>query len=111
MTDITELAQRMRVAAESNYSKNLTVTNNEIITLCDALSQRDEQIAGLTAENVALKHPGTYLPSKRETPATDAVVNEFMAQGVEQLKMHPAIELFSMSLICDEFAQQLREGK
>ncbi|WP_336707611.1 MULTISPECIES: hypothetical protein [unclassified Cedecea] len=41
------------------------------------------QVQGLAAENADLKHPGTYLPSKRETPITDAVLAEILAQGVD----------------------------
>lgn len=34
----------------------------------------EAQVQGLAVENADLKHPGTYLPSKRETPATDAAL-------------------------------------
>lgn len=44
------------------------------------------QVQGLAAENADLKHPGTYLPSKRETPITDAALeairNEARAEGI-----------------------------
>ena len=35
----------------------------------------------MAAEVYDLKHPGTYLPSKRETPATDAFLAEVRAQA------------------------------
>ncbi|ENT6821683.1 hypothetical protein ACFF1C_002109 [Enterobacter roggenkampii] len=43
----------------------------------------EARCAALAAEVYDLKHPGTYLPSKRETPALDAFLAEVRAQGVE----------------------------
>lgn len=42
----------------------------------------EAKCAVLAAEVYDLKHPGTYLPSKRETPALDAFLAEVRAQGV-----------------------------
>ncbi|EPH0107078.1 hypothetical protein RCG79_000547 [Enterobacter roggenkampii] len=43
----------------------------------------EARCAALAAEVYDLKHPGTYLPSKRETPDLDAFLAEVRAQGVE----------------------------
>ncbi|MCM7414427.1 hypothetical protein M8R67_02850 [Enterobacter hormaechei] len=45
----------------------------------------EARCAALVAEVYDLKHPGTFLPSKRETPALDAFLAEVRAQGVERL--------------------------
>lgn len=50
----------------------------------DRLSGLEAKCAALAAEVYDLKHPGTYLPSKRETPALDAFLAEVRAQGVEE---------------------------
>ncbi|ELH6290398.1 hypothetical protein Q9Y60_001961 [Escherichia coli] len=41
----------------------------------------EARCAALAAEVYDLKHPGTYLPSKRETPALDAFLAEVRAQA------------------------------
>lgn len=43
----------------------------------------ESRCAALAAEVYDLKHPGTYLPSKRETPDLDAFLAEVRAQGVD----------------------------
>ncbi|WP_407212238.1 hypothetical protein [Enterobacter hormaechei] len=45
-----------------------------------------------------------------KTPATDALLAEVRAQGVEMLREHPAIKLCSLTHVCDEFAAQIRKG-
>lgn len=68
--------------------------------------------AALAAEVYDLKHPGTYLPSKRETPALDAFLAEVRAQGVEAFdsvleargRHHDYVE------IANTYAAQLRKG-
>lgn len=45
-----------------------------------------------------------------KTPATEAILAEVRAQGVEMLREHPAIKLCSLTHVCDEFAAQLRKG-
>lgn len=47
-------------------------------------AELEARCAALAAEVYDLKHPGTYLPSKRETPATDAFLVEVRASGVEE---------------------------
>ncbi|EFE7183771.1 hypothetical protein GA350_20400 [Escherichia coli] len=46
-----------------------------------------------------------------KTPATDAFLAEVRAQGVELLREHPAIQICSLTHVCDEFAAQLRQGE
>ncbi|HBL7728606.1 TPA: hypothetical protein RPS95_001278 [Escherichia coli] len=46
-----------------------------------------------------------------ETPATDAFLAEVRAQGVELLREHPAIQICSLTHVCDEFAAKLRQGE
>ena len=72
------------------------------------MAEGEAKCAALAAEVYDLKHPGTYLPSKRETPALDAFLAEVRAQGVE---------MFADDLLCPdldstirEFAEQLRKG-
>ncbi|WP_368928397.1 ead/Ea22-like family protein [Mixta calida] len=60
-------------------SRDTTDVANQLLAENAALKA---QIAALTAENLDLKHPGTYLPSKRETPATDAAANALRAEGI-----------------------------
>lgn len=75
-----------------------------------ALEARCEALA---AEVYDLKHPGTYLPSKRETPDLDAFLAEVRAQGVEMfadsLKVAGGHE-HPYSAVANEFAAQLRKG-
>lgn len=52
----------------------------EVTTLLNVV---ETTFAALAGEVYDLKHPGTYLPSKRETPATDAFMAEVLAQGVD----------------------------
>ena len=75
--------------------------------------------AALAGEVYDLKHPGTYLPSKRETPATDAFLAEVRAQGVEMfaavLRRKGDDAFFdaiaeAQANAADQFAAQLRQG-
>lgn len=77
--------------------------------------------AALAAEVYDLKHPGTYLPSKRETPATDAFLAEVRASAVDEvcLKISNSIpncyqdELVGLDMaatICGDFASEIRKG-
>ncbi|QAR48334.1 hypothetical protein EQG67_07290 [Kosakonia cowanii] len=43
-----------------------------------------------------------------ETPATDAYAASLRAEGVEMLRQHPAIQLCSLTHVCDEVVAQLR---
>lgn len=50
----------------------------EVTTLLNVV---ETTFAALAGEVYDLKHPGTYLPSKRETPATDAFLAEVRASA------------------------------
>lgn len=75
------------------------------------------QVEKLAAEVYDLKHPGTYPPSKRETPDTDAFLAEVRAQGVEMLVKHceqKALEksydfFMDAGAVAAQFAAQLRQ--
>lgn len=64
----------------------------------------EAKCAALAAEVYDLKHPGTYLPSKRETPDLDAFLAEVRAQGVKSLSN--AVQ----SVISERQRQQSVEG-
>ena len=53
----------------------------------------EARCAALAAEVYDLKHPGTYLPSKRETPATDAFLAEVRAHDLNAFIRHHSAEL------------------
>ena len=91
----------------------------EVTTL---LNVAETTFAALAGEVYDLKHPGTYLPSKRETPATDAFLAEVRAQEskrvYESILDNPAVT--DMESLVDwleqnandsvAFAAQLRKG-
>ncbi|WP_110876018.1 hypothetical protein [Franconibacter helveticus] len=66
MLDAASLVQRL--------TAQLDVTT---VAMREMTQQRD----ALAAEVYDVKHPGTYLPSKCETPATDAYLREVRAQA------------------------------
>ncbi|MCL7671953.1 hypothetical protein M8370_20955 [Enterobacter cloacae complex sp. OE43NF] len=85
------------------------------------VAEGEARCAALAGEVYDLKHPGTYLPSKRETPATDAFLAEVRAAAVDEvcLKISNAIVncyqdeqvgLDAAATICGDFAAQLRKG-
>lgn len=114
-------AIKAQLAAEEAHAKEGWRVAHEVGTECDQLksqlAHRDAQIAALTAENLDLKHPGTYLPSKRETPATDAAANAMRAEGVDRAieHLHKKFEgtgrIGVPVMALQSLAQQLREGK
>ncbi|BDS19643.1 hypothetical protein KAM546c_09040 [Enterobacter roggenkampii] len=91
----------------------------EVTTLLNVV---ETTFAALAGEVYDLKHPGTYLPSKRETPATDAFLAEVRAQESKQVYEsildNPAVT--DMESLVDwleqnandsvAFAAQLRKG-
>ena len=91
----------------------------EVTTLLNVV---ETTFAALAGEVYDLKHPGTYLPSKRETPATDAFLAEVRAQEskrvYESILDNPAVT--DMESLVDwleqnandsvAFAAQLRKG-
>ncbi|MGP8849228.1 hypothetical protein ACT01T_00750 [Enterobacter asburiae] len=62
----------------------------EVTTLLNVV---ETTFAALAAEVYDLKHPGTYLPSKRETPATDTFLAEVRAHDLNAFIRHHSAEL------------------
>ncbi|MDQ2219559.1 hypothetical protein [Enterobacter roggenkampii] len=88
----------------------------EVTTLLNVV---ETTFAALAGEVYDLKHPGTYLPSKRETPALDAFLAEVRAQGVEMfaavLRRKGDDAFFdaiaeAQANAADQFAAQIRKG-
>lgn len=85
----------------------------EVTTLLNVV---ETTFAALAAEVYDLKHPGTYLPSKRETPATDAFLAEVRAQGVDAAieHLHKKFEgtgqIGVPVMTLEWLAQELRKG-
>ena len=80
----------------------------EVTTLLNVV---ETTFAALAGEVYDLKHPGTYLPSKRETPATDAFLAEVRAQGVEMAACAlDDVNQFNYANMLDDLAQKLRKG-
>lgn len=65
-------------SARMNADCGEHMSPTEVTTLLNVV---ETTFAALAAEVYDLKHPGTYLPSKRETPATDAFLAEVRAQA------------------------------
>lgn len=88
-----------------------------------AVKLAHEKFSVLAAENASLKQSEKefnnfcrqefygWEDNFTETPATDAFLDEVRAQGVELLREHPAIQICSLTHVCDEFAAQLRQGE
>lgn len=84
------------------------------------VAEGEARSAALAAEVYDLKHPGTYLPSKCETPALDAFLAEVRAQGVEmlaeKLREHIAVDSSgstrarALTRIVDRASDQIRKG-
>nr|DAG28316.1 MAG TPA: hypothetical protein [Caudoviricetes sp.] len=70
-----DLIKNARVNAECGEHMSPT----EVTTLLNVV---ETTFAALAAEVYDLKHPGTYLPLKRETPATDAFLAEVRASAI-----------------------------
>lgn len=62
-------------------------------SVADKFAELKAQCAALAGEVYDLKHPGTYLPSKRETPATDAFLAEVRAHDLNAFIRHHSAEL------------------
>ncbi|EPD3811103.1 hypothetical protein ACR9UB_003419 [Cronobacter dublinensis] len=61
--------------------RKFTELNDRIEVTTAALREKTKQCEQLAAEVYDVKHPGTYLPSKCETTATDAFIAEQLAQA------------------------------
>ena len=81
-----DLIKNARVNAECGEHMSPT----EVTTLLNVV---ETTFAALAAEVYDLKHPGTYLPSKRETPATDAFLAEVRAHDLNAFIQHRSAEL------------------
>ncbi|MDE4034180.1 hypothetical protein PXI95_08890 [Enterobacter asburiae] len=66
-----------------SFQRNRSGAHDCADGLRNKLAESEARCAALAAEVYDLKHPGTYLPSKRETPALDAFLAEVRAQGVD----------------------------
>lgn len=81
-----DLIKNARVNAECGEHMSPT----EVTTLLNVV---ETTFAALAEEVYDLKHPGTYLPSKRETPATDAFLAEVRAHDLNAFIQHHSAEL------------------
>lgn len=70
----------------------------------------EAKCAALAAEVYDLKHPGTYLPSKHETPALDAFLAEVRAQGVEMFAIEWGGHDSPYGQDAYNFADKIRKG-
>ncbi|MEW3545949.1 hypothetical protein MZV22_23295 [Escherichia coli] len=69
---------------------------------CDVVGDNTEVIAEVVGRDGVL----VILEAMKATgnmPATDAFLAEVRAQGVELLREHPAIQICSLTHVCDEF--------
>ena len=74
------------------------------------VAEGEARCAALAAEVYDLKHPGTYLPSKRETPALDAFLAEVRAQGVEMFAIEWGGHDSPYGQDAYNFADKIRKG-
>ncbi|HBK4813203.1 TPA: hypothetical protein LLT22_001535 [Enterobacter asburiae] len=81
----------------------------QVLHLKKALKGSEHKNTALAAELSDLKHPGTYLPSKRETPALDAFLADLQAKGVEKFAELPAVKMVCLSHLATWFAEKLRQ--
>ncbi|MBB7410446.1 hypothetical protein HEM69_015215 [Escherichia coli] len=103
--------------------RDLKVNETNAEYLVRKFAEAEAKCAALAAENAALKQSEKefnnfcrqeyygWEDNFTETPATDAFLAEVRAQGVELLREHPAIQICSLTHVCDEFAAQLRQGE
>lgn len=97
--DSVELEQKLTESQREFRAADATIENLQM------------QVEKLAAEVYDLKHPGTYLPSKRETPATDAFLAEVRAQGVEMAACAlDDVNQFNYANMLDDLAQKIRKG-
>ncbi|ELE6493423.1 hypothetical protein L8P93_20800 [Enterobacter kobei] len=81
-TNKKSLRATLARAKRQNYEK-MVIRVSLIEELLDQLDAVENLNIALAAEVNDLKPPGTYLPSKRATPAADSVLAEVRAQGAE----------------------------
>ncbi|MEW3279069.1 DUF1064 domain-containing protein [Escherichia coli] len=105
---------KTKVAADQ-YPFRIIAAENELArkavqAFCDVVGDNTEVIAEVVGRDGVL----VILEAMKATgnmPATDAFLAEVRAQGVELLREHPAIQICSLTHVCDEFAAQLRQGE
>ncbi|HDT2137397.1 TPA: hypothetical protein RCG89_004778, partial [Enterobacter roggenkampii] len=94
-----------------SFQRNRSGAHDCADGLRNKLAESEARCAALAAEVYDLKHPGTYLPSKRETPALDAFLAEVRAQGVDMFgQYHNFSEKLFIQKEAKKFADQLRKG-
>ncbi|HHI0407251.1 TPA: hypothetical protein ACP4PI_000299 [Escherichia coli] len=113
-------------AAHSTIEKAREVTNcPDGVDLQDHLKQLVSRCDALTAENAELKEIRKNLAEfihdeldadyplnmRIETPATDSILREAEARGVEKFGEHVKAYNYSAGWQSKHFAEQLREGK
>ncbi|MBE0978554.1 ead/Ea22-like family protein [Escherichia coli] len=105
MCRIAELETNLAALAAENE-----LARKAVQAFCDVVGDNTEVIAEVVGRDGVL----VILEAMKATgnmPATDAFLAEVRAQGVELLREHPAIQICSLTHVCDEFAAQLRQGE
>ncbi|EPX7615473.1 hypothetical protein QM091_15350 [Enterobacter roggenkampii] len=96
---------------ELNGSSSIFENENGSLVDYDDYAALEARCAALAAEVYDLKHPGTYLPSKRETTTLDAFLAEVRASGVEMFADHlSGMNISASETSVREFAAQIRKG-
>lgn len=108
---ISDLATQLEVQL---VRANALAAENELArkavqAFCDVVGDNTEVICEAVGRDGVL----VILDAMKATgnmSATDAFLAEVRAQGVELLREHPAIQICSLTHVCDELAAQLRKG-
>lgn len=94
----------------------LAAENSDLKAICDdrrTFIMNGVQLGYIKVPTVetdpALETIRVAVSPQEPTPSTDAFLAEVRAQGVEMLREHPAIQLCSLTHVCDELAAQLRQ--
>lgn len=103
---IASLQEELAAATNSltNAQEALKSAGIEADTVQAGVVKLVSRMNRIAAENYDLKHPGTYLPSKRETPATDAYLNAVRAEGLDM-----AAAEIDRWVGCDLLAREIRQ--
>ncbi|HHI2217140.1 hypothetical protein [Enterobacter cloacae] len=80
-TNKKSLRATLARAKRQNYEK-VVIRVSLMEELLDQMDALENLNVALAAEVNDLKHPGTYLPSKRATPAADSVLAELRSQVI-----------------------------
>ncbi|EEW7849847.1 hypothetical protein D6I76_03080 [Escherichia coli] len=109
MRSVAKLISDLATQLEVQLERANALARKAVQAFCDVVGDNTEIIA----EEVGRDGVLVILEAMKATgnmPATDAFLSEVRAQGVEMMREHPSIKLFSLTHICDEFAAQLRKG-